>query len=213
MTYELVAANTLNTERIQELRAIYEGGYAAHERAPWSRIDARLQDNDAALALVRDDSPVGFALLRGTPDTNRAFVRYLAIDPAQRGHDLGARFWQLLSAFARDEGYRQLVWVATSVDDQGPGRDEGETRPLRIGFLERAGGALVPVGAYTDDHAAPTDSHAVPMGLVATVLGEPAGPIDSRALRRLALDVYAYRYELAVEAAGVRTSIDWVPDD
>lgn len=212
MTYNLVAADTLNTQRIDDLRAIYESAYAAVERAPWTSVRAYATSTEDVLALVHGDAPVGFALLRGLADTHTVFLRYFAIDPAQRGHGLGAHFWQLLIAHARGRGYRQLVWDVAAPDEPTIETTEHDVRLRRIGCVERAGGSLVPLGEYGDASDPDPPLTSVPMRLVATSLRHGTDPMDARALGRLALDVYAYRSELAIEAADSRTSLDSIPD-
>lgn len=212
MTYDLVAASALDAQQLERLRAIYEGGYASDERAPWTGVRANRPGTEDALALVRGDDPVGFALLRGLADTHSVFLRYLAIDPAHRGHGLGAHFWQLLTVRAREQGYRQLVWDIAAPEEGSGEADERDTRLQRIGFVERTGGSLVPVGEYDEAYDSDAGITSVPMRLMATSLGDRPEPIDARALRRLALDVYAYRYELALEAADPRAPLDSVSD-
>lgn len=197
MTYELVAADTMNTEQIRDLRAIYEGAYT-DEHASWSRVYTNRPSSEVPLALVSGDVAVGFVLLRGVADGELVFVRYLAIAPGQRGHGLGAHFWQLLTAYAIRRGYRRLVWDVGPTGEPSNESDEPATLPDRIGLHERTGGALLPIGEYAD--AAAGTNRSAPVRLLATSLGD-AAPIDARTLGRLALDVYAYRYEIALESA------------
>lgn len=194
MTYDLVAADTLSVEQTRDLRAIYEVGYAAGERAPWAQISARSR-SDNALALVRGDVPAGFALLRGTRDEGQVFLRYLVIDPGERGHGLGAHFWQLITAYASSRGHRQLIWDVPAARTS-PGDPAGDdSPPRRIGLFEDPRGSLRPIGEYTTASGGPTWT--VPMRLLATALDGEADPID---LRRIALDVQAYRHEIELEA-------------
>ncbi|MDN5856541.1 MAG: GNAT family N-acetyltransferase [Actinomycetia bacterium] len=200
MTYELVAADTLNAEQVHDLRAIYEGGYTVADRAPWRRVYANRLSTDHALALVRGDTAAGFALLRAPSDAGYALLRYFVIDPSQRGHGVGARFWHLVTAYASKHGHRRLIWDVAAPDDPAAETDERASQRGRIGIHERAGGSLVPIGEYDDGDTADSPPQAVAMRLVATSLGEGMDTIDARGLRRIAMDVCAHRYEFAIEA-------------
>ena len=198
MTYELVTADTLDTPQHETLRAIYEGGYAAGERAPWRRVCTQRVDSDDAVALLRGDEPVGFAALRGLTGSEHVFLRYLVIDAAHRGQGLGAHFWSLLTSYAGRRGFRRLVWDVV-VTDAPTDEDGHAATPQRIGFYERAGGSLVPIGEYADDSAERIRS--TPVRLMTTAVDGSEDAIDERELRRLALDVYAYRYQLTADSA------------
>lgn len=208
MTYELVAADTLNAEQVNDLRQIYEGGYAAADRAPWSRVCAYRLTTEHALALLHGDVATGFALLRTPSDADYALLRYLVIDPPQRGHGVGARFWQLVTAYARRHGFRQLVWDVAAPDQPAGESDMRGTTPGRVGIHERADGSLVPIGEYDDADASGGTDQAVPMRLVATTLGGADDTLDARTLRRIAMDVCAHRYDFAVESSDERSPIE-----
>ena len=207
MTYELVAADTLNPEQVGDLRTIYEDGYAVADRAPWSRVYAHRNATEHALALLHGDVATGFAFVRTPHDADYALLRYFAIDPSRRGRSLGARFWQRICAYASGLGCRLLVW-----DVAAPDRSAGDTSGAaagngHVGIHERPDGSLVPVGEYADANGSDGPHRTVAMRLVATSLSDGSDVLDARALRRIAMDVCSQRYESAIEAPGERPSL------
>lgn len=213
MTYRLVLADTLDFEQTQELRRIYEGGFAAHLRAPWPEVGPGRLTNEDALALVRGDEPVGFALVRALADTGRIFLRYLVIDGRQRGRGIGRVLWQRLTGYTAERGFALLIWDVEHPDEPAIEPEERDVRLRRIGFYERLGGSLLPIGEYVNPHEHDDVTLWVPMRLMATSLDGSAVPTDARGLRQLALDVYAHRYALGEEASVVRATLAAIGDE
>ncbi|UYM03808.1 GNAT family N-acetyltransferase [Solicola gregarius] len=209
MTYELVPASSLDGDQTRVLRAIYEAGCPADQRTAWSRLLADGENADDALALLHDDVPVGLALIRAVADTSTVVVRQLLIDGSQRGHELGEVLWRYVTGYATDRGFCRLVWDVAQPDEPPTEPGDREVQLRRIGIYERVGGSLQPIGEYVGSDDGGT--WRIPMRLVATSLDGSALAADTRELRRLALDAYAYRHEPAAEA-GVRTSSS-VDDD
>lgn len=194
--YELVAADALAADQSASLRAIYERGYTAAERAPWHRVSLDHPNNET-LALMRDDVPVGFASTHPLSDTGRILLRYPVIDGDLRGRGLGALLWQRVTELASQRGFAQLVWdVAPNDDEPATEHEEQDSQLRRIGFFERLGGSLLPIGEYASSPGAGT--RWVPMRLLATSLDGSALATDPWTLRRVALEVCAYRYQLGV---------------
>lgn len=213
MSYQLVSADTLDAEQTHGLKTIYEGGFAEQLRAPWSEIVAERADTEDALALVRRDEPVGFALVRALADTGRVFLRYLVIDGRQRGRGIGGILWQHLTAYVRRRGFSMLIWDVEHPDEPAIEPAEREVRLRRIGFYERLGGSLLPIGEYVNPHAHESGTLWVPMRLMATSLDGGTVPTDVRGLRRLALDVYAHRYRLGDDEPVVRATLATLEED
>lgn len=213
MSYQLVSADTLDAEQTHGLRQIYEGGFAEQLRAPWSEIVPDRATNEDALALVLGGEPVGFALVRALADTGRVFLRYLVIDGRQRGRGIGGILWQHLTAYVRRRGFSMLIWDVEHPDEPAIDPDEREVRLRRIGFYERLGGSLLPIGEYVNPHEHDGATLWVPMRLMATSLDGGTVPTDVRGLRQLALDVYAHRYRLGGETAVVRATLDAIDDE
>lgn len=211
MTYELVSADALNADQTRVLRAIYEGGYPADRRAPWSQVLATRPSYEDALALMRDDVPVGLALIRAIPDTGTVILRHLVIDGSQRGHALGALLWQRVTDLAARRGFSRLVWDVAHPDDPPKESAECDARLRRIGLYERVGGALQPIGEYAPPDRGSTQW--IPMRLLATSLDASEPAPDPRTLRRLALDVYAERHDNAAYDVDVLSPPMSIGDD
>lgn len=207
MTYELVSADTLDAEQSLQLRHIYEGGFPELLRAPWDEIGPGRLANEDSLALMSDGVPVGFALVRELADTGRIFLRYLVVDGERRNRGIGAELWRQLTEFAAKRGFSLLIWDVEHPDEPEIEPEERSIRQRRIGFYERLGGSLLPIGEYVNPHEHQGETHWVPMRLMATALDGTPLPTDIGELRQLALDVYTYRYRLSDDSAAVRATL------
>ena len=207
MTYYLVAAATLDADQTRTLRSIYEHGYAAGESASWTDVSAPRPGIYDVLAMMRADLPVGFATASALPDSERLVLRHLVIDGQRRGHGLGGRLWQCLNDLASGRGFNQLVWDVGSLDEKAGPPPEYDARLIRIGFFERIGGALLPVGEYESANGGVTQQ--IPIRLLATSLnGAATIETDPWALRRIALEVCAEHYESNRDAGHPGSALD-----
>ena len=197
--YELEPVDALGPAGTDEVRRIYEGGFAPHLRSGFASLTTGREPGEVALALVHGGQPRGFALLRPLGGTGWMFLRYLVVDQRVRGQGLGGIIWDRLVDRLRADGYTLLVF---DVEDPGePGCDPAEVRirHRRIGFYERHGARLLPVQGYGNPHGdadGSSDQDWTPMRLMAAPVaaGTPA-PGASEAPGIVAA-VYRYRYRL-----------------
>jgi len=105
-------------------RAIYEESFPPSLRAPWTAlVDHRLDERFVVLAEA-DGTPVGITLIRRLGDTDMAFVRYLAVDPARRDRGLGSQLVAHLRELLRDGGVGVLL-----LDVEKPVGAHADTHP------------------------------------------------------------------------------------
>jgi GNAT superfamily N-acetyltransferase len=233
LSYRLVPADDLGPEELARVRGIYEDGFPDHLRADFRSVVTGRQPGEIALALTGDGGPCGFALLRPLAPGGQAaqpaqparaaqpaqagwiYLRYFVIDAARRGHGLGGRLWDLLTARLREDGYTLLVFDVEDPDEPGCGPDDHRDRARRIGFYARHGAAVLPVTGYRTpcgDEGAPEWT---PMVLMAASLtGQPAPVRTADQLREVVEAVYRYRWSLPpghpqVAGTGLAAS-DWL---
>ena len=169
------------------VRAIYEASFPDRVRAPWDSI-ARHRD-DEELLILTDGSPVGFALIRHLGDTSFTFVRYFAIDAAQRSSGYGAR---LLDMLARRLNEQERTALLLDVEDPRAHPESGDDDRRRIAFYERHGLSLLPVPDYAPpEHG--TTGEIVPLLIMGMPLGHGA-PIEGAHLEACVAAVYLHRY-------------------
>lgn len=181
MTYALTPVENLSTGGPEQVREIYESGFAGHVRAPWSEVWSDRLASEESLALTDDGTPVGFVLLRSFVTTDRVFLRYLVIDADRRGQGLGSIAWQHLSRHCVREDFSVLIWDVEHPDEPGTDAAEVGVRRKRIGFYERLGGVVLPVDDYTTPHGDPGHRHESPMLLMATSLDDTPLRVDDAA--------------------------------
>jgi hypothetical protein len=64
VAYTLEPVETLGSAEIDDIRRVYESGFAPHLRAGFSSITSQRQPGELAFALLQDGQPRGFAMLR-----------------------------------------------------------------------------------------------------------------------------------------------------
>jgi GNAT superfamily N-acetyltransferase len=197
----LEPVETLGSTEIDDVRRIYESGFAPHLRAEFSSITSQRQPGELAFALRQDERPRGFAMLRPLGGTGWIFLRYFVVEEGQRGRGLGGILWQQVTGRLRDLGYTLLVFDVEDPDEPDCGVDEVQIRNRRIGFYLRQGARLLPVSGYRTPHGSAGDPGWTPMLLMSAPL--TAGPSLVPAGEIVAA-VYRYRWALAPDHPQVR---------
>jgi GNAT superfamily N-acetyltransferase len=197
----LEPVETLGSTEIDDIRRIYESGFAPHLRADFSSLTSQRQPGELAFALRQDERPRGFAMLRPLGATGWIFLRYFVVEEGQRGRGLGGILWQQVTGRLRDLGYTLLVFDVEDPDEPDCGRDEVQIRNRRIGFYLRQGAHLLPVSGYRTPHGSAGDPGWTPMRLMSAPL--TAGPSVVPAGEIVAA-VYRYRWSLAPDHPQVR---------
>ena len=168
-------------------RAIYEASFPPSLRAPWSDLTHHRGDEEF-LVLVADDRDVlGTALVRRLGETDIAFVRYLAVDPAHRGRGLG----EMLVAMLRDR-LRATGVAALLLDVEKPVGAHAEDDRRRIAFYERCGLSLLDVPGYAPPEHGET-GEIVPLLLMGQALDDGA-PLAGSRLADAVSAVLLHRY-------------------
>jgi GNAT superfamily N-acetyltransferase len=145
-------------------RRIYEESFPPSLRAPWKAlVDHRLDERFVVLADT-DGTPVGITLIRRLGDTDMAFVRYLAVDPARRDQGLGSQLVAHLRELLRDGGVGVLL-----LDVEKPVDAHAEDDRRRIAFYQRCGLDLLDVPDYSPPEHGET-GEIVPLLLMGEVL-------------------------------------------
>jgi GNAT superfamily N-acetyltransferase len=199
LSYRLLPVEDLRPAEAEHVRRIYEDGFPPHQRADFRSLTAGREPGELALALTGPGQPRGFAMLRPLGDTGWIFLRYFAVDAAQRSQGLGGVMWDQLTGFLRESGYSLLVF---DVDDPaGPagGGPEDERDSLRrIAFYERHGAARLPVSGYRTPDEDGAELTWTPMLLMAAGLagGEPP-TATAPGLHAVVGAVYRHRWHLA----------------
>jgi GNAT superfamily N-acetyltransferase len=180
----LVSADDLDDDQLEQVRAIYEGAFEAELRTPMD--DLR---RDQMLVLLEEATPCGFAVLRALGPTGWVYLRYLAA--GTRGQGRGSALWAHLGQAMTEAGYTRIIWDVEDPDEPGTDPAEVLIRTRRIGFYTRLGAHLLPVHGYQMPLEA--DNH--PMRLMASDL--KAGPVMvGDELRAMVIATYRYRYGL-----------------
>jgi GNAT superfamily N-acetyltransferase len=155
-------------------RAIYEESFPPSLRAPWTAlVDHRLDERFVVLAEA-DGTPVGITLIRRLGDTDMAFVRYLAVDPARRDRGLGSQLVAHLRELLRDGGVGVLL-----LDVEKPVGAHAEDDRRRIAFYQRCGLDLLDVPDYSPPEHGET-GEIVPLLLMGEVLDGGAALAGAR---------------------------------
>jgi GNAT superfamily N-acetyltransferase len=189
--YALEPVDQLDPGRVDEVRRIYEDGFAPHLRAGFASLTTEREDGESALALTQAGEPRGFVMLRPLGPTGWMFLRYLVA--GQRGQGVGGTMWDQLMAWLRDGGYPLLVWDVEDPDEPGCDPAEVQIRNRRIRFYERHGAALLPVRGYGNPHDdAEGGQHWTPMRLMAVSIGDAGLP----GTPDIVAAVYRYRWQL-----------------
>jgi GNAT superfamily N-acetyltransferase len=105
LSYRLLPVEDLRPAEAEHVRRIYEDGFPPHQRADFRSLTAGREPGELALALTGPGQPRGFAMLRPLGDTGWIFLRYFAVDAAQRSQGLGGVMWDQLTGFLRESGY------------------------------------------------------------------------------------------------------------
>jgi GNAT superfamily N-acetyltransferase len=196
VAYTLEPVETLGSAEIDDVRRVYESGFAPHLRAGFSTLTSQRQPGELAFALLQDGQPRGFAMLRPLGATGWIFLRYFVVEEGQRGRGLGGILWQHVTGLMRDLGYTLLVFDVEDPDEPGCGEDELRIRNRRIGFYLRQGAQLLPVSGYRTPYGSAGDPGWTPMRLMAAPLtaGQPVSVVPAA---EIVAAVYRYRWSLA----------------
>lgn len=155
-------------------RAIYEESFPPSLRAAWTAlVDHRLDERFVVLAET-DGTPVGITLIRRLGDTDMAFVRYLAVDPARRDRGLGSQLVAHLRELLSDDGVGVLL-----LDVEKPVGAHAEDDRRRIAFYQRCGLDLLDVPDYSPPEHGET-GEIVPLLLMGEVLDGGAALTGAR---------------------------------
>jgi GNAT superfamily N-acetyltransferase len=176
---ELVAAETLDADRLTALEVLYEDRFPGELRAPFEDL---LRDQTVVLL---DDAgqPAGFAVTRALGPTGWLFLRFFAV--AARGRRVGSRLWKALCDRWSEAGYSRVLLDVEDPDEPETDDEEVSIRKRRIVFYERLGVRLLPVTEYFPPH----DGVPHRLRLMTARLPEPD-------LRSMVLAVYEHRYGL-----------------
>lgn len=170
-------------------RAIYEASFPAALRAPWSALTDPRRDERFVVLADEEATPLGIALIRRLGDTDMAFVRYLAIDPAHRDLGLGSRLVALLRDLLIADGVEVML-----LDVEKPVGAHAEEDRRRIAFYERCGLTLLDVPGYAPPEHGET-GEIVPLLLMGVVLdGGP--PLIGDRLDSAVRAVLRHRYDV-----------------
>ena len=194
--YRLQPVEALSSVAVDDVRRIYEDGFPKHLRADFSDITGHRQPGELAFALVQDERPSGFAMLRPLGGTGWIFLRYFVVGAERRGRGLGGILWQQLTDRLRELGYTLLVFDVEDPAEAGCGEDEVQIRNRRIGFYLRQGASLLPVSGYRTPHGSGEETGWTPMRLMSASLavGEPVSVVPAG---EIVAAVYRYRWALA----------------
>jgi len=194
--YSLKPVETLGSAVIDDIRRIYETGFAPHLRAGFSDITSQREPGELAFALLQDGQPRGFAMLRPLGTTGWIFLRYFVVEEAQRGRGLGGILWQQVTGRLRDLGCTLLVFDVEDPDEPDCGEAEVRIRNRRISFYLRQGAHLLPVSGYRTPHGSAEDPGWTPMLLMSAPLtaGQPVSVVPAG---EIVAAVYRYRWSLA----------------
>jgi GNAT superfamily N-acetyltransferase len=181
---------------VDAVRRIYEEGFPDRLRADFASLTDQREEGETALALVRGRQPCGFAMLRRLGGTGWTYLRYFVVDQRLRGQGLGGIMWDLLTARLRAAGGTLLVFDVEDPGEPGCGPAEAQVRTRRVGFYQRHGAVVLPVGGYQTPHGSADGDGWTPMLLMAAPVaaGTPAsGPGQARAIVSA---VYQHRWRL-----------------
>jgi GNAT superfamily N-acetyltransferase len=193
VAYTLEQVEALGSAEIDDVRRVYESGFAPHLRAGFASITSQRQPGELAFALLQDGQPRGFAMLRPLGATGWIFLRYFVVEEGQRGRGLGGILWQHVTGLMRDLGYALLVFDVEDPDEPDCGEYEVRIRNRRIGFYLRQGAQLLPVSGYRTPPGSAGDLGWTPMRLMAAPLaaGQPVSVVPE-----IVAAVYRYRWSL-----------------
>ncbi len=155
-------------------RGIYEESFPPSLRAPWTALVDHRHDERFVVLADTDGTAVGITLIRRLGDTDMAFVRYLAVDPARRDRGLGSQLMASLRELLRDGGVDVLL-----LDVEKPVGVHAEDDRRRIAFYQRCGLELLNVPDYSPPEHGAT-GEIVPLLLMGEVLDGGAALTGSR---------------------------------
>ena len=196
VAYSLEPVETLGSSEIDDIRRVYESGFAPHLRAGFDSITSQREPGELGFGLLQDGQPRGFAMLRPLGSTGWIFLRYFVVEEGQRGRGLGGILWQQVTGLLRDLGYTLLIFDVEDPDEPDCGEAEVQIRNRRIGFYLRQGAHLLPVSGYRTPHGSAEDPGWTPMLLMSAALtaGQPVSVVPAG---EIVAAVYRYRWSLA----------------
>jgi len=194
--YALETVETLDTTAVDAVRRIYEEGFPARLRADFTSLTDEREDGEAALALLRGGQPCGFAMLRLLGVTGWTYLRYFAIERRLRGQGLGGTMWDQLTARLRADGCTLLVFDVEHPGEPGCGPDESRVRFRRVGFYQRRGAVVLPVGGYRTPHDSADGDGWAPMLLMAAPVATGGPAPGAGEARAIVSAVYRHRWRL-----------------
>ena len=148
------------TDLIPQVQWIYEQSFPVEERDPFEPMLEAIRRREKAgseeceychfQVAVEAGQAAGTAFFNYYPKTRMGFIAYLAVHPAWRNRELGARLYHHLvacvaaDAQARGSGPAVGVVFEVEVPELGKDADEQALRRRRIGFYQRNGAQVVP---------------------------------------------------------------------
>jgi GNAT superfamily N-acetyltransferase len=183
---------------VAQARAIYEGGFPAAVRAPFTDL-VDVAPGERTQVLLEDSDVVGLTLVRDLADTGLAFLRYFVVTAERRGQGTGGRLWQALSGDLAGRGTTRLLLDVEDPADPAADDAERTIRLRRIRFYRRLGAELVELDpAYSPPPHGQPGTEAIPLRLLATTIDRSGrtSPLPPRSTEvpGLAAAVMRHRY-------------------
>jgi GNAT superfamily N-acetyltransferase len=197
-TDRLIGLPAATPAGLEQARAIYEAGFPAAVRAPFSDLLAGHPGERTELLLDSDGEVVGLTLVRDLADTGWTFLRYFVVTAERRGSGVGGRLWTALCRDLADRGQELLLFDVEDPADPTATTHETVERHRRVTFYRRLGAELVDFAAYEPPHHGEPGTQALPLRLMAARLDVNGGSSPPRLLpadaERVVADVLRHRY-------------------
>jgi GNAT superfamily N-acetyltransferase len=194
--YRLEPVEALDAAGTAGVRRIYEDGFPHHLRADFATLTDEREPGEAALALVHDGEPHGFAMLRQLGRTGWVFLRYFVVDQQVRGRGLGGIMWRQLTSRLGADGCTLLVFDVEDPAEPGCSEAESQLRSRRISFYQRLGARLLPVLGYRTPHGTASAPEWAPMLLLAAPVAAGLPAPGAGEAPAIVSAVYEHRWRL-----------------
>jgi ribosomal protein S18 acetylase RimI-like enzyme len=199
ITFSRLLAPT-DTE-LQQVQSIYESNFVPCERKPFDSIIPRITSGKYICLVARtEDEPrniVAFALLMLLPETNLAFLEYIAVDITAQGRGCGSDFLLFTAAYFRENKLADgVIWEVEPPTDH-----PAENQNRRIRFYEKLGGEML---THSTNYMMPDyelQSGGVPLRLMQLSLQQQP---DKARVAAIVKDIYRVAYS---ESAKLRDEI------
>jgi GNAT superfamily N-acetyltransferase len=183
---------------LEQARAIYEAGFPAAVRAPFSDLLGAHPAERTQLLLDGTGEVIGLTLVRDLGDTRWTFLRYFVVTAERRGSGIGGRLWAALCRDLADRSQELLLFDVEDPADPAATAHETVERHRRVTFYRRLGAELVDFAAYEPPHHGEPGSQALPLRLMAARLDVNGGSSPPRLLgaeaERAVESVLRHRY-------------------